>query len=130
MVSTIGQEDSVPSWLVQKEPFWLCGMDEEEEGLKVLGSIEYILEPFPKHELEPYGWHDILATLDVCANVHEGTIYCDEEGYDIRSIYMVSIVQEPEESVTESNNYNEKIILEGPGMDSSRISQSLLPSTS
>ena len=32
MVSTIGQEDSVPSWLVHKEPFWLCGMDKEEEG--------------------------------------------------------------------------------------------------
>ena len=92
MVSTIGQEDSVPSWLVHKEPFWLCGMDEEEEGLEVLGLVEYIPEPFPKHELEPYGWHDILATLDVCANVHEGTIYCDEEGYDIKSTYMVSII--------------------------------------
>ena len=59
MVSIIGQEDSIPSWLVHKEPFWLCGMDEEEEGLELLGSVEYILEPFPKHELEPYSWHDI-----------------------------------------------------------------------
>ena len=51
LVSTIGQEDLVPSWLVYKEPFWLCGMDEEEKGLKVSDSIEYILKPFPKHEL-------------------------------------------------------------------------------
>ena len=42
--------------------------------------------------LEPYGWYDILATLDVYANVHEGAIYCDEEGYDIKSTYIVSIV--------------------------------------
>ena len=49
-----------------------------------------------------------LATLDVYANVHEGAIYYDEEGYDIKSTYMVSIVQEPEESVTESRNYDEE----------------------
>ena len=78
MVSTIRQEESVPSWVVLKEPFWLCGMDEEEEGLEVSGKVEYISKPFPEHELEPYGWHGILATLDVCANVHEGAIYYDE----------------------------------------------------
>ena len=66
----------------------------------------------------------------MCANVHEGAIYYDEEGYDIRSTYMVSIIQEPEESVTKSSNYDQEIILEGPRMDSSRISQSLVPSTS
>ena len=91
-ISTIGQEELVPSLLVHKEPLWLCGMDEEEEGLEVLGSIEYILEPFLECELEPYGWHDILATLDVCANVHEGARYCDEKGYDIMSTYMVNII--------------------------------------
>ena len=105
-------------------------MDEEEKGSEVLSSIEYIPEPFPKHELEPYGWYDILATLDVCANVHEGAIYYDEEDYDIRSTYMVSIVEEPEESITESSNYDKEIILEGPRMDSSRVSHSMVPSTS
>ena len=114
MVSTIGQEESIPSWLVYKEPFWSGGMEKEEEGLEVWGSIEYILEPFPKHELEPYGWHDILATLDVYTNVHEGAIYCDEEGYNIMSTYIVSIIQEPKESVTKSSGYDEEIILEGP----------------
>ena len=130
MVSTIGKEESVPSWQMHKEPFWLCGMDEREEDSKVLGLVEYISEPFPEHELEPYGWHDILATLDVCDNVHEGAIYCDEEGYDIRSAYMVSIVQESEESITESRNYDEEIILEGPRIDSSRISHSIELATS
>ena len=105
-------------------------MDEEEEGLEVSGLVEYIPEPFPKYELEPYGWHDILATLDVCANVHEGVIYCDEEGYDIRFTYMVSIVQELEKSVTKSGSYNEEIVLEGPRMDSYRVSHSMEPTTS
>ena len=92
MVSTIGQEESIPSWLVHKEPFWLHGMNEEEEDLEVFGSVKYIPEPFLEHKLEPYGWHDILATLDVCTNVHKGAIYCDKEGYDTKSTYMVSIV--------------------------------------
>ena len=59
MVSTIEQDELVPSLSV---PFLLCGMDEEEEGLEVLGSIEYIPEPFSKLELQPYGCHDILST--------------------------------------------------------------------
>ena len=130
MVFTIGQEESIPSWLVHKDPLGLYGINAEEEGSEVSGDVEYIPEPFPEHELEPYGWHDILATLDVCANVHEGAIYCDEEGYDIRSTYMVNIIQDPEESITESSTYDEEIILEGPGMDSSRVSYSIEPTTS
>ena len=60
-------------------------------------SDGYVPEPFPEHELEPYGWHDILATLDVCANVHDN-IHCDEEGYDICSLKMLSVMQEIDES--------------------------------
>ena len=70
-------------------------MDEKEEGLEVLGSIDYILEPFPK----PYGWHDILATLDVCAQVH-ATAHCDDEGYDIQSINMVQVLKDNKHNET------------------------------
>ena len=59
--------------------------------------------------MEPYGWHDILATLDVCANVHEGARYCNEEGYDIKSTYMVRNVQELEESVIEGSGYDKEL---------------------
>ena len=82
-------------------------MDEEEEGLEVFGEVEYI----PKHELEPYGWHDILATFDVCGNIHENARYCYKEGYNIMSTYMVSIIQEREESVIESSGYDKEINL-------------------
>ena len=70
MVSKIGWDDLVISYLV--------------------ASIGYVLEPFPKHEFKPYGWH-ILATLHVCANVH-ATKHNDKKCYDIMSTYMVSIV--------------------------------------
>ena len=103
-------------------------------------SDSYVPEPFPEHELEPYGWHDILATLDVCANVHDN-VHCDEEGYDICSLKMLSVMQEIEESelscrqenatqegqlVENSeddslNSRDESIILEGPNADTSRI---------
>ena len=60
MVSTVDQEDSVPSWLVRDKPLWLCGLNEESDGEGKSASSNYILEPFPEHELEPSGWQDIL----------------------------------------------------------------------
>ena len=92
MLSTMGQEETAPSWLVQKELLWLCKVD-DEEGLDVVVLDDNIPKPFPKHLFEPHGWHDILATLDVCANVY-ATKHCDEEGIfiDIMSCDMVSIV--------------------------------------
>ena len=120
MISTIANEDSIPSWLVNNKPLWLCEMNEEGEG-DGSSSEDYVLEPFPEHELEPYGWHDILATLDVCANVH-ATRHCDDEGYDIVSLKMVSIINEEEsEAIITSGSYDEEKILEGPGADESRI---------
>ena len=50
-----------------------------------------VLEPFPEEEFEPHGWHDTLATLDVCANVH-ATKHCDDEGYDFISMNMVNFI--------------------------------------
>ena len=61
------------------------------------------LEPFPEHEFEPHGWQDILATLDVCANVH-ATKHCDEEGYDLISMNMVNVVRM--EMIAEASQQN------------------------
>ena len=119
MVSTIHHEDSVPSWLVHDKPLWLCGLNEDSDGEGKSDSSDYIPEPFPEHEFEPYGWQDILATLDVCANVH-ATKHCDEEGYNIVSFKMVGIIDEEHPSGT-SDSYDEEIILEGPEADLSRI---------
>ena len=43
---------------------------------------------------------------------------------------MVSVVQKPEKSITESGCYDEEIVLEELGMDPSRTSQSIVQTTS
>ena len=90
MVTTLGQENSIPSWLVHADPLGLDGVGSSKESSQGEEN-PYIPEPFPEYELEPYGWNDILPTIDVCAHVH-ATKHCDEEGYDIRSIYMVKVI--------------------------------------
>ena len=69
---------------------WLCKLDDEEAS-NITVFDDYILEPFPEQLLEPLGWNDVLATIDVCANVH-ATRHCDNEGYAIMSCNMISIV--------------------------------------
>ena len=65
------------------------------------------------------GWNDILATVDVCANIH-ATRHCDKEGYDIMSIYMIKVVQEDEELGMNRYCYDGKLLLEGLEMDVSK----------
>ena len=116
-------EDTTLSWLEKDKPLWLCGLDEDgSERKSGADSDGYIAEPFPKHEIEPFGWQDILATLDVCAEKVHATGHCDNEGYDIRSLNMVVVLQDCEESSCSSGSYDEEIILEGPNADLSRIS--------
>ena len=91
MVSTVAHEDSIPLWLVNGRPLWLSEAINESGEESDASSSNYILEPFPKHEFEPHNWHDILATLDVCANVHASR-RCDDEGYDLISMNMVNFV--------------------------------------
>ena len=78
MVSTVAHEESMPSWLVNGPPLWLSEAINKSGKESDASSSNYILKPFPKEEFKPYGWHDILATLDVCANVH-ATNHCDDE---------------------------------------------------
>ena len=62
-----------------------------------------MLDPFPKQEFEWYGWHEILATSDVCAN----------EGYDIMFAYMEKAIQENKDLEMDSNCCDEELLLEG-----------------
>ena len=76
-----------PSWIGKSTHLWMCGAldnGEETKGeAKEISSKTYIPEPFPKREFEPFGWPDILATLIVCTNEVNPTLFCDEEGYDL-----------------------------------------------
>ena len=71
----------------------MCDHDKECELERSSSYFDYITKPFPEHELEPHGWHDILATLDVCTQVHAIAHY-DDEGYDIQSINMVQVLKD------------------------------------
>ena len=133
MVSTIAHEESVPLWLVNGRPLWLSEAGNEGEEGSDASSLNYIPEPFPEEEFKSHGWPDILATLDVCANVH-ATKHCDDEGYDLISMNMVNFIlmEEIDEIIPEvektlrsdySSSYDEEIILEGSQVDMSRISQ-------
>jgi len=52
MVSTVGQENSIPSWLVHADPLGLDGVGSSKESSQ--GEEKpYIPEPFPKYEFEP-----------------------------------------------------------------------------
>lgn len=49
---------------------WMCGASQEgssdnQDSVHDISDEAYIPELFPKLELEPLGWTDILATLDV-----------------------------------------------------------------
>ena len=78
MVSTVAHEEFVPSWLVNGHPLWLNKAMNESGEESDASSSNYILEPFPKYKFKPHGWHDILATLDVCANFHATKRRCDD----------------------------------------------------
>ena len=91
MIPTIGLEDSVPSWIVNGRPLWLSAAVEEGKEEGNVSLEDFIPEPCLEHEFEPHRWRDILATLDVCADVH-ATKHCDEEGYDLISMNMVNVV--------------------------------------
>ena len=102
-----------------------------EKVMQVLWTTS--LSHFLEQEFEPHGWHDILATLDVCANVH-ATKQCDDEGYDLIYMNMVNFVlmEKVDKIILElkrtprldysSSYYDEEIILEGSQIDTSRIS--------
>ena len=116
----------------QRRPLWLSeAVNKGEEGSEA-SSSNYIPKPFPEEEFKQHGWHDILATLDVCANVH-ATKHCNDEGYDLISMNMVKffLMEEVDEIILEvekklgsnySSSYDKEIILEGSQVDTSRIS--------
>ncbi|MCO5583534.1 hypothetical protein L7F22_037445 [Adiantum nelumboides] len=61
----------------------------------------YTPEPFPEHLLEALEWTQILATMDVCINASMPTKFCNDDGYDVIPIQMISTIhieEEPEET--------------------------------
>ncbi|MCO5579057.1 hypothetical protein L7F22_032909 [Adiantum nelumboides] len=96
-----------------KAHVWMCGASNSGELTKEECILErsvtdeaYIPEPFPEHLFEPFGWTQILSTLDICVNELTPTKFCDEEGYDLVTLQMASGILE---SGLESNENEEKL---------------------
>ena len=75
---------------------WICQVHsqnllDEEKILtdKAVVDEVYIPQPFPEDEIDPHLWIQVLATLDTSA-LEPGTQFCDEQGYDVIPIRMVT----------------------------------------
>ena len=78
---------------------WTCGPNEDSDQDGSSSSLDYIVEPFLKLELEPFRWHDILATLDVCANF-PATKNWDDERYDNKLVYTFQVINKEDSSIS------------------------------
>ncbi|MCO5581547.1 hypothetical protein L7F22_035435 [Adiantum nelumboides] len=66
----------------------------------------YISEPFLEHLFEPFGWTQMLSMLDICVNKLTPIKFYDEEGYDLVTLQMASVILE---SGSESDENEEKL---------------------
>ena len=85
------------SWIGKSAHLWICGTskngDTKEREGKETSNETYILE----HKFEPFGWLDILATIAICTNNVNPTLFCNEEGYDVIPLQMVNVLPIKEE---------------------------------
>ena len=85
-----------PSWIWRSTHLWMCVASEngnqKEQERKESVHDDYITKPFPKHKFEPLGWMDVLATVTICVNDVNPTLFCDEEGYDVILVQMVNVL--------------------------------------
>ena len=87
---------------------WICGASRlsmqagSSHWRQEVEKEDYIPCKFPEELMEPLEWMHCLITLD--ANVTRlGPKFCDEEGYDIHPLNMISIVNSVEEETPISN---------------------------
>ena len=79
----------------------MCGVskngDIKEREEKETSNETYISKPFLEHKFEPFWWLDILATITLCSNNVNPTLFCDDKGYDLIPLQMVNVLAIKEE---------------------------------
>ncbi|MCO5609839.1 hypothetical protein L7F22_064071 [Adiantum nelumboides] len=93
--------DKVPAWMQTKAHIWMCGVSKCRDLIKEECILErsitdeaYIPEVFLEHLFEPFGWTQILSILDICVNELTPTKFCDDEGYNLVTLQMASVILE------------------------------------
>ena len=77
---------------------WLCGASKtsmqtnESQWQKEVEKDDYIPCPFQEENMEPLEWIHSLISLDTM-HVRPGPKFCDEEGYDIHPLHMISLAK-------------------------------------
>ena len=78
---------------------WICAVpsqdlleEDKRKTDRLINIKDYIPIPFPEDDIDPYEWNHTLATMDVCA-LPPQTQFCDEEGYEIVPVRVVTVVQ-------------------------------------
>ena len=78
---------------------WICEVpsqdlleEDKRKTDRLINIKDYIPIPFPEDDIDPYEWIHTLATMDVCA-LPPQTQFCDEEGYEIVPVRVVTVVQ-------------------------------------
>ena len=94
--------------MCNKHPSPVAGKKNEQNCKQSSVNEEYIFEPFPNDQFVPDAWMDVLATVGVCLNKTSPIVFCDEEGYDLVSSHIVSVVLEKSnEAACEDNPIDE-----------------------
>ncbi|MCO5557381.1 hypothetical protein L7F22_010944 [Adiantum nelumboides] len=114
-----------------KQEIWMCGAYECGSLTKERCMLERpvedeacILELFPEHLFEPFGWTQVLATLDVCVNELTPIKFCDEEGYDLVSCVMMEVLRNANENCEhESRGTNSYVIMDATQTRPRRVIQ-------
>ena len=65
---------------------------------KEVEKEDYFPCPFPEEKMEPLEWIHSLISLD-SMHVRPGPKFCDEEGYDIHPLNMISLVESDEPKI-------------------------------
>ncbi|MCO5577929.1 hypothetical protein L7F22_031764 [Adiantum nelumboides] len=114
--STTINGKEVPTWMQTKAHVWMCGASDNGDLTKEECILErsvtdeaYIPEPFSEHLFEPFGWTQILSTLDICVNELTPTKFCDEEGYDLVTLQMASVILESGSESDEKEKFTRRV---------------------
>lgn len=75
-------------------------LEENQEQTDELIKVEdYIAQPFPEDDIDPYEWIHTLATLDICT-LQPQAQFCDEDGYEVLSVQVILVVHQADQATS------------------------------
>ena len=81
-----------------RENLWVCGaskaslVTDGSKWCKEAMNDTYVPISYLEEKLEPMEWMHCLIAIDVCT-INHGIKFCNEKGYDITPIQIISIVE-------------------------------------